>query len=268
MMHDRRNDYLKRRQDRRRGRGRDYRNPYGSRGGYVDHRNPYGSRGGYVDSRRGNDYSMDYRNYDSEHNRGNVSRGDINNRDSRNDYHRQQYGESSRPHEFEIYGVGGMRPRDYNDYNSDYRRDYNSDYRRDYNMDSRRDYDMRRDYNMDYRRDYGMDDMNDYGSGDMEKEYEEELEKWIEKLKRKEIIKVPKEQVLQQAKNMGVKFDEYDEKEFYATYLMVMSDYPSISGEYNIYIKMAKDWLEDDDIALSPSEKLCKYLYTIVLGEE
>lgn len=246
MMHDRRNDYLRRRQDRRRGRGRDYRNPYGSRGGYVDHRNPYGSRGGYVDSRRGNDYSMDYRNYDSEHNRGNVGRGDINYRDSRNDYHYEQYRESRRPHEFEVYGIGGMRPRDYNDYNSDYRRDYN----------------------MDSRRDYGMDDMNDYGSGDMEKEYEEELEKWIEKLKRKETIKVPKEQVLQQARNMGIKFDEYDEKEFYATYLMVMSDYPSISGEYNIYIKMAKDWLEDDDIALSPSEKLCKYLYTIVLGEE
>lgn len=260
MMHDRRNDYLRRRQDRRRGRGGrdyDYRNPYGSRGGYVDHRNPYGSRGGYVDSRRGSDYAMDSRNYDSEHNRGGVGRGDIYSHDSRNDYHREQYGESRRPHEFEIYGVGGMRPRDYN---MDYRNDYNMDYRRDYNSDYRRDYSYGGDYNSDYRR--------DYGSGDMEKEYEEELEKWIEKLKRKETIKVPKEQVMQQAKNMGVKFDHYDEKEFYAVYLMVMSDYPSISGEYNIYIKMAKDWLEDDDIAVSPSEKLCKYLYSIVLGED
>ena len=141
MMHDRRNDYLRRRQDRRRyGRERDYRNPYGSKGGYVD-------------SRRGSDYAMDSRNYDSEHNRGGVGRGDIYNRDSRNDYHYEQYRESRRPHEFEVYGIGGMRPKDYE---RDYRRDMNYSHN-DYNMD--------------------------YASEHMEKEYEEELDEWIEKLK-------------------------------------------------------------------------------------
>jgi hypothetical protein len=29
-----------------------------------------------------------------------------------------------------------------------------------------------------------------------------------------------------------------------------------------------KKWLEDDDIEVSPSEKVCIYMYDIVMGEE
>lgn len=92
---------------------------------------------------------------------------------------------------------------------------------------------------------------------------------YVEKLQYKNRFKQhSKEHVLQQAHNMGVRFEEYSEEEFYAIYLMHVSDYPTISNEYNMYIRMAKDWLEDDDIPVSPSEKVCRYLYTIVLGED
>lgn len=41
-------------------------------------------------------------------------------------------------------------------------------------------------------------------------------------------------------------------------------------GERNdssTYLNMAKKWLEDDDIEVSPSEKLCIYYYDIVKGK-
>lgn len=184
----------------------------------------------------------------------------------------------------------GGRGRDYADYN-DYG-DYN-DYRgRDRDMmDSRRgvrgsgrgrDYRDYNDYN-DYE-DYGYNrgndrrgDYNDYGNHDDygedyaakggEEEYKEDLKKWIEKMKSKDRFKVPYDKIIEQAKNMGVKFEKYSELEFYAVYLAMVTDYKTISGEYSMYLKMAKDFLEDDDAQLKESEKVCAYLYTIVLGE-
>lgn len=174
-------------------------------------RNPYGSRGGYVSSRRMIDRGMpEY--------------------DSRYDYRGSEYPrEHSRPMQYELYGVGGMRPR------------------------------------MDY--DYGYDYGYDYAK-ESEKEYEKDLHEWVEKLKKYDRFGWSKEQVIQQAKSMGVNFDKYDEMEFYATYLMQMSDYPKIANEPHTYLAMAKEWLEDDDVEMKGSDKLCAYLYTIVLGEE
>ena len=124
-------------------------------------------------------------------------------------------------------------------------------------------YDMRRndynDYN-DYRR-------RDYGSNEMEMKYEKDLDMWIEDLKKKDRIGLPKHQVIEQAKQMGVRFENFDEKEFYAVYLMLVSDYKSIGVDAKTFIKMAKEWLEDDDIARKHSEKVCAYLDKIVLGE-
>lgn len=34
------------------------------------------------------------------------------------------------------------------------------------------------------------------------------------------------------------------------------------------YIVLAKEWLEDDDVQRRGSEKLCAYLYSIVLGKD
>lgn len=131
----------------------------------------------------------------------------------------------------------------------------------DYNYDSRRDY---RDYTRDYR-DYARDYANDYGEA--KEEYEEDLEKWCKKLERKDRFKMPKEDVVRRAKQMGVKFDEYTEKEYMCVYYMLMSDYPNVANDPNVYLAMAKEFLEDDDIEVSPSEKLCIYMYKIVKGE-
>lgn len=166
----------------------------------------------------------------------------------------------------------------------DYDREHNhSDYNR------RNEY-MRRDekYPMDYeqyRESYGYDDydirgdyarrrMNrpynyrDYADDDYEEEYEEDLKEWIEKLKKKDRFGLTKDQVIQRAKEMQVSFKDFDEEEYYAIYLMHVSDYPSVSNDSRVYLGMAKSWLEDDDIAVDPSEKVCKYLYEIVLDED
>ena len=159
---------------------------------------------------------------------------------------------------YEVYGQYDSRGSDYR--GSDYR---SGDY-------TTMGHDMRRN---DYRgSDYDMR-RNDYASydyyGGSDKEYEEDLKKWIDKLKRKDKFNLSFDQVLQHAKNHGVKFNEYNEKEFYATYLMLQSDFKNMLGSNDpmTYIKMAKDFLEDDDIEVSPSEKLCIYMYKIVKGE-
>ena len=147
--------------------------------------------------------------------------------------------------------------------------------RRDYAMDEARRR-MRRDYEMDEarrrRRDYmeydearkRNDYMEDYDYA--KKEYAEDLEYWTRKLKNKDKFNLPKQEVINKAKTMGAKFNEYSEEEFYAIYLMMVSDY-SIANEPHTYLAMAKQFLEDDDIPISGSEKVCKYLYEIVLND-
>lgn len=106
-------------------------------------------------------------------------------------------------------------------------------------------------------RDY--DDMN---------EYHKDLEEWIHKLKRHDRFNVTKEDAIRKAKEMNVKFDMFDETEFYATYLMMVSDFKHVANDPHMYLAMAKEWLEDADIIRRGSEKVCAYLYTIVLGED
>ena len=215
-----------------------------------DGRNPYGSRGGYVSSsRRGRDRAnMNYDNYRGGYNRMRDREMDMEydyaKYDSRYDsrynpdrrsqdghYPYQQYGERNRPMEYEMYGygIGGIRPMD---------------------------------YGYDYSYDY------DYASEDMEKEWKEHLKKWREELKRYDRFNMPKDQVIQNAKQMGVEFDKYNEEEFLTTYYMVMSDYPTIANEPHTYISLAKDWLEDEDSKLKGSEKLCAYYYEVIKGGE
>lgn len=151
----------------------------------------------------------------------------------------------------------------YSEYDSRYDYRNNSNYRRqDYGRypEQYGEHTRLYDYNMSY--DYRMD------YDHMEKEYHEELKKWIEKLKSKDRFRISKEQVLRQAKNMNVNFNDYNEEEFYATYLMVISDFPNVSNDYNVYLSMAKNWLEDKDAKKQGSDKLCAYLYEIVLDKE
>lgn len=115
---------------------------------------------------------------------------------------------------------------------------------------------------------YNVDVTRDYADDNYDEEYEHDLKEWIQKLKKKDRFNMSKENVIAKAKEMRVDFKDYTEDEFYATYLMQVSDYPSISNDARVYLSMAKSWLEDDDIAVDPSEKLCIYMYEIVLGDE
>lgn len=120
------------------------------------------------------------------------------------------------------------------------------------------------------RRDYYYEDERrgrDYADyAGAEKDYEHQLEKWTKKLMKRDKFHMPKNEIIKKAEEMHVEFEEYTEEEFYAVYLMMVSDYPNISNEPHMYIALAKQFLEDDDMAVSPSEKVCIYLYEIVLG--
>lgn len=145
---------------------------------------------------------------------------------------------------------------DYAEYDrGDYRR-YDREYEdeRDY-----RDYE----YDREHRRDYDYDE--DYASE--KKDYEKKLKEWIQKLKRKDRFGSSKEDIIRKAKSMDVKFDEFDEDEFYAVYLMMVSDYKHVANDPHHYLAMAKEWLMDNDVEMTGSDKVCAYLYTIVLGE-
>ena len=114
----------------------------------------------------------------------------------------------------------------------------------------------------------GRDMRGDYHSSKGgEEEYYEDLERWTEKLKRKDRFHIKKEEIISSAKQMGVRFDEFTEEEFYVVYLMMVSDYKAVANDFRSYLNMAKEWLMDDDIEVSPSEKLCIYYYEIVKGE-
>lgn len=185
--------------------------------------------------------------------------------DKRNEYLRRREDRMSRKRDYR--GRMGV------DKNYDYRgrRDYYGRNDRNYPHDMPERYQYpseagERDYRSypEYDYNYGRD----YSSAKYDQEYHEDLKRWANQLTRKDKFKIDKEQIIRRAKEMGVNFQDYDEEEFYVTYLMQVSDYPTIASDYTTYVSMAKDFLQDDDIKVSPSEKLCKYYYGIVLGED
>lgn len=177
-------------------------------------------------------------------------------------------------------GSNRVRVSGYNRSNTDGRNPYGSkggyvrDNARSGNRGGRNDYAGNRRNNMNNSEEEMMEDeayydyANDYAEEDMMKGYEEDLKKWIKKLMKKDKFKLPKQEVLKKAEEMNIEFEEFSEEEFYAIYLMLVSDYPNIADNPHTYIVMAKQFLEDDDVNVDPSEKVCKYLYEIVLNEE
>lgn len=128
----------------------------------------------------------------------------------------------------------------------------------------------RSDYRRDYRGDYEYDEMyydEGYDYGNMDHEYKADLKEWIDRLKHKDKFRLSSADLIHKAKSMGVSFKDYDELEFEATYYMLISDFGAISNDPHTYLTMAKAFLEDDDIEVTPSEKLCIYFYKIVKGE-
>lgn len=222
----------------------------------TDGRNPYGSEGGYVVSRRargdrrmGRDYAYDYPNRygDSENQRLNSQREE--------DYARGR-GYDGHYEPIEIMGrfngyYGGAedyaRGRDYN---------YGNDYAR--------------------GRDYGYMPyppyMMDYASQGGEYLSDRYLQMWADKLMKKVEDKdkqfLSRENIRKRADEMGIKFEKYSFEEFYVVVLMKYTDHCKTLGTANmdIYLKLAKDFFEDDDAAVKYGEKLALYYDHIVEG--
>ena len=122
-----------------------------------------------------------------------------------------------------------------------------------------------------YRRDYTYD----YVGGDFgENLGKEEISHWTNKLMKEVEDKdkqfFSKENIMRKAQEMGIKFDKFNQEEFYVTALMMYTDYCKTLGTANmdIYLRLAKDWLEDDDVSVKGGEKLAVYHDCIVEGED
>ena len=244
---------------------RDGRNPYGSRGGYVvsSRRGDRASSGRSRSMGRGRDgYTGDLADplYNERKRIVEESMGQYpihSDYEYATDYDKAMGRDYARNVSYE--GRYGSTPFEYNrreDYGMDYARGRSRDYNYDYDM---MDYSYSRDYN--YGRDYG-DMLN-----------EEEIGRWTMKLKSKLEPKdkemFSKDKVIKKAESMGVSFEEFSEEELYLTTLMMFTDYHKTLGSANldIYMKLAKDWLMDDDVEVKGSEKLAKYYDEIVMGD-
>lgn len=118
-------------------------------------------------------------------------------------------------------------------------------------------------------RDYGYDYAGDYG----ETLNKQELEHWKKKLMKevdeKDYKFFEKENIVQKAKQMGIQFDKFTEEELAVATLMMYTDYCKTLGSSNmdLYIRLAKDWLCDEDVEVQYGEKLAIYHDCIVEGD-
>ena len=206
-----------------------------------DMRNPYGSRGGYVvsDKRSGYDRMGDMagdREYDrADHNRL---------------YSQSDYAMDSRGNQYDRQsGRDYARRVGYFDYNDDA------------NYDMARGRDMRGDYGYDMRssRDYAEDEYKLSPS---------EIRKWEKELKKGTGTSFSKEQVMQVAQQNGIKFDEFTPELLTVITNMMYSDYKdTVKGDLSMYVKLAKDFLCDEDFDGEPEEKAYLY-YTAIVSKD
>lgn len=226
-----------------------------ARGRRTDGRNPYGSKGGYVVSSRargGRGYAMDDYGYDFSKNM---------------DMRRMDRNKTYNPESFEVYG--------WDDVNDDYASHEDYGYRHHmtpYEIYGRVDM---RNYGYDFapRRISGgryMDYGYDYGEDEEEVLDDRELMDWSKKLLKeidhnyKDFFTV--DNIEKRAKEMGIDFKDFTFSEFYTTVLMVFTDYNKTLGAGNMdtYLRLAKDWLCDEDAEVQYGEKLAKYYDEIV----
>lgn len=165
------------------------------------------------------------------------------------------------------YGIGGRRHYPRRDRaRSEYDMPYD-DYDRRGGYDGHHDED---DYGYDYGYDYGG---RDYGEGEMK------LTKRELKRKERELINADGspaphfkeiERIMDAAKQVGAKFDKYDEADFcfvinmlYSDYCLALRKYITPERELMAYAELAKAWLDDED-APEGSEKLYLYLTEVI----
>ena len=264
---------------------------------YQDGRNPYGSEGGYVVSSRGRGRGRGRRGDRAMQDYGDMARSgrgmqggrgrdmgyDMARGDSRADYrsydmrgydmrgsdrhHMQgmEQGQGSTYYPIQAMGTfegyyGMPNQQDYARQGGEHYQHHMGGQYYPQHMGERRDYG----YN---RYDYGYD----YGQSD-ERLSEEELEHWCKKLKGqlddREKQMFSKEMITQKAKQMGKEMKGFSEKELEVATLMTYTDYKkSIGQNPDLAIKLAYDWLTDEDVAVKGGEKLAVYYDCIVEGE-
>jgi len=176
------------------------------------------------------------------------------------------------------------------EYPMDYRNEYRNEYRNAYNNGYRNEYQNRmRSYQNDnysnygnYRNMAGRSGMSQqprmgFGKSNEEMLSDKELKMWVQEMETtdnngsvvKRGEKFSEQQTGEMAKRLGVKFDKFSEKAFWATVNMMFSDYYAVLGENpDIYARLAKAWLCDKDVAMMGDEKLHAYHCYIVEGEE
>lgn len=143
---------------------------------------------------------------------------------------------------------------------------------------NRYDYGNRMDYGMDYSdmdytgRDYAMYDrrgnygMDRHGSDMLD---DRTLEMWAREMTQEiEPIhqqKFKMDAIVKKAEEMGIRFDKFSPMEYYATVMMMVSDYGKTLGMNNIdtYTRLAKDWLCDPDAGIKYGKKLSAYYHHI-----
>lgn len=179
------------------------------------------------------------------------------------------------------YGIGGRR------YPGRDRRDY------DYDMNMSRSYDDRdyvrgggRDYRDeeyarggDYRGgDYDyMDRDRDYNSHQEMKLTKEDMYHWKQKMQNADGTKgehFDMQQIMHVVEKLGIKMNNFDEKELclavnmmYSDYCKVIKKYVPAEKELMVYVELAKAFLDDAD-GPKPAEKLALYYYCIVDNDE
>lgn len=200
-----------------------------------------------------------------------YERTEMPNMDMRGDYRTDRMGDMARRdygydgHHYPMHGgrTGGYEPVEFMGYCTGYAGSKEDYARGDMGY---RNYDMR-------GRDYGYDDYG-YPIGDFGQTLsEKELEHWCEKLKKQlddqEKQMFHKDIISQKAKSMGMQMQGFGEKELEVATLMVYTDYKRTIGKNpDMAIRLAYDWLTDDDVAVKGAEKLAVYYDCIVEGED
>lgn len=255
-------------------RGMDGRNPYGSRGGYVvssrgRRRGRRGDRGMpmHEDMRGDMNYTGGRGGYPMRG--GDYAQNQNSNMDMRGDYRSNNMGDMARRGDYGYdghYGMhggrqGGYEPVEFMGYCSGYygspEQDYARGGRRDYG------YDMR--YGRDYGYDYGYDDYGDFGEVLSDEELKEWEHKLLSKLSDQEKQVFSKDAIMQKIKQMGIKMDDFSEKELYVNTLANYTDHKkSIGMNPDLAIKLAYDDFCDDDSKYEGAEWLSVYFDTFV----
>lgn len=173
--------------------------------------------------------------------------------DGRNPYGAKGGYVRDRDYDYDYDMRGGRRDYGMEDYGYDYGPSYDSRGRR-YEIEA---YDSSRGRGRDYHRSGPLSD--------------DELEKWAKKLnneieeKHKQFFKM--DHIITKAEQMGIRFDKFTPHELYVATLMMFTDYKDALNTVNadIYVKLAKLWLCDEDASVKYGDKLKAYYEHIVM---